>query len=64
MMFSLKMHLRILRAPDPGDTHVRDGSMLRKEVGNEVYIKYPGNDCFFASKCTYGTPNITFFQRE
>ena len=64
MMFSLKMHLRILRAPDPRDTHVRDGSMLRKEVGNEVYIKYPGNDCFFTSKCTYGTPNITFFQRE
>ena len=62
--FPLKMHLRILRAPDPRDTHVRDGSMLRKEVGNEVYIKYPGNDCFFTSKCTYGTPNITFFQRE
>ena len=55
-MFSLKMHLRILRAPDPRDTHVRDGSMLRKEVGNEVYIKYPGNDCFFASKNVHMVP--------
>ena len=35
-VFSLKMHLLVLKAPDLRDTHVRDGSQLRKEVGNEV----------------------------